>query len=112
MGDINGDVSTLPHEEAKVDDDRASSTEAKQAAEAQSTDHDEPDLMADDLPSPLREALSASQEEDEHSEVAKGNIVRFLKETFRQRNVRIKDHVPNILAFISAAKPFPAREGP
>jgi len=60
--------------------------------------------MADDLPFPLREALSASQEEDEHSEVIKGNIVRFLKETFRQRNVRIKDHFPNILAIISAAK--------
>ena len=110
-GDINGDVSTLSleeneDEEPKVDGDGAGSTEAKLAAEAQSTDHDEPDVMADDLPSPLRESLSASQEEDEHSEVAKGNIVRFLKETFRQRNVRIKDHFPNILAIISAAKPL------
>ena len=76
-------VSTLPleeneDEEPKVDGDGAGSTEAKLAAEAQSTDHDEPDVRADDLPSSLREALSAPQEEDEHFEVIKENIVRFL----------------------------------
>ena len=91
-GDINGDVSTLPleekeDEEPKVDGDGAGSTEAKLAAEAQPTDHDEPVVVADDLPSSVLEALNVPQEEEEHSEEVKENIVRFLKETFRQRNV-------------------------
>ena len=54
-GDINGNVSTLPleekeDEEPKVDGDGAGSMEAKLAAEAQLSDHDEPVVVADDLP--------------------------------------------------------------
>ena len=68
--------------------------------------HDEPVAMADDLRSSLGEALNAPQDEEEHSEVVKENIISYLKETFRQCNVRIRDHFPNIQPFIVAAKPL------
>ena len=50
------------------------------------------------------DALCASQEEERESNVSKENIISFLNETFRQRNVQIKDHFPDIKAFITAAK--------
>ena len=47
------------------------------------------------------DAMCASQEEERESNVSKENIIN---ETFRQRNVQIKDHFPDIKAFITTAK--------